>query len=140
MGATAPPGDSTASLQARHEPRWGPATAAAGRVNLDRTLRDPSLRATAIRLAERLRAGLRELGADVRGYGVIVPWVLGAETAALQAASLLRSRGVHAVAVRPPTVPEGTSRIRFAVTAAHTDEDVDRALAAVRETIACVGR
>ena len=117
-----------------------PAAAAAARGNLERSLRDPSLRATAVRLADRLRGGLRALGADVRGYGPIVPWVLGTESVALQVADLLRARGIHAVAVRPPTVPDGTSRIRFAVTARHTEEDVDRALAAVREAIACVGR
>ena len=50
--------------------------------------------------------------------------------------SLLRDRlrdlGVLAKPIRPPTVPAGTSRLRFALTAAHTAEHIDRALAALR--------
>lgn len=111
-----------------------PAVAAAARANFERALRDPSLRATAIALGDRLRDGLRALGADVRGHGPIVPWVLGTEAAALQVAAALREQGIHAVAIRPPTVPAGSSRIRFALTARHAEQDVDRALAAAART------
>ena len=111
-----------------------PAVAAAARANFERALSDPSLRATAVALGDRLRAGLRGLGADVRGHGPIVPWVLGTEAAALQVAAALREQGVHAVAIRPPTVPVGSSRIRFALTARHTEQDVDRAIAAAART------
>ena len=117
-----------------------PASVAVARLNFERAVHDPTLRRTAIRLADRFRDTLRSLGADVRGHGPIVPWVVGPEPKALEAGALLRHRGVHAVAVRPPTVPEGTSRIRFALTARHTDRDVDQAVTAVRETIACLGR
>jgi 8-amino-7-oxononanoate synthase len=117
-----------------------PALAAAARANVERAVRDPGLRARAIARAEQFRAGIRALGADVRGYGPIVPWVLGSEAAALRAAAAMRSRDVHAVAVRPPTVPAGTSRVRFAFTARHEAADVERTVAAVGEAIRCAHR
>ncbi len=116
-----------------------PVVAAGARANLERSLRDPSLRERAIGHAERFRHALRQEGADVRGRGPIVPWIIGAEGDALRVAGELQRRGVHAVAIRPPTVPEGTSRIRFTFTARHTDDDVARAIDAARE-VACARR
>ncbi len=115
-----------------------PVVAAAARANFERSLRDDSLRARAIKHADRFRTEMHVLGADVRGHGPIVPWVIGTEARALQVAVRLRAANVHAVAVRPPTVPDYTSRIRFAFTARHTDEDVSRVLAASREALACL--
>jgi 8-amino-7-oxononanoate synthase len=54
----------------------------------------------------------------------IVPIVLGEDSAALEAAAQLRERGIHVPAIRPPTVPKGTSRLRVALSAAHTEESV----------------
>lgn len=54
----------------------------------------------------------------------IVPVILGSEYNALKAASILEKEGYLAIAIRPPTVPENTSRLRFAFSALHTDEDV----------------
>jgi 8-amino-7-oxononanoate synthase len=56
----------------------------------------------------------------------IVPLVLGEEKRALAAAAKLEKEGFLAVAIRPPTVPEGTSRLRFAFCALHEDEDIVR--------------
>jgi 8-amino-7-oxononanoate synthase len=50
----------------------------------------------------------------------ILPIVLGAESAALDAAKQLRDQGIHVPAIRPPTVAAGTSRLRVALSAAHT--------------------
>jgi len=47
---------------------------------------------------------------------------MGSVTATLQASKLLEGAGILGVAIRPPTVPQGLSRIRFAVSAAHTDD------------------
>ena len=111
-----------------------PVVAAAAYANVERAIADPSLRERAIRTATTFREALRDAGLDVRGHGPIVPWILGIEADALRVAATLRERGVHAVAIRPPTVPEGTSRIRFAFTARHSDEDVRRAVAAVLDS------
>ena len=49
----------------------------------------------------------------------------GCESAALRAAECLLRKGFHAPAIRPPTVPIGTSRVRIALSAAHSEEDID---------------
>jgi 8-amino-7-oxononanoate synthase len=61
----------------------------------------------------------------------IVPVVLGEEQAALDAADSLLARGLLVPAIRPPTVAPGTSRLRIALSAAHTDAQVDTLLAAL---------
>ncbi|MET0534522.1 MAG: 8-amino-7-oxononanoate synthase [Steroidobacter sp.] len=72
---------------------------------------------------ERLRARLRSLIDLVRpGHpSAIVPVVLGEDSAALSAAARLQEMGIHVPAIRPPTVPKGTSRLRVALSAAHTE-------------------
>jgi 8-amino-7-oxononanoate synthase len=55
----------------------------------------------------------------------IIPVVLGEEAVALAAAAALEERGLLVPAIRPPTVPPGTSRLRVALSAAHTDEQVE---------------
>jgi 8-amino-7-oxononanoate synthase len=54
----------------------------------------------------------------------IVPIVVGAERAALEASAALLSEGLFVPAIRPPTVPPGRSRLRVTLSAAHTDEEV----------------
>ncbi|WP_299008318.1 8-amino-7-oxononanoate synthase [uncultured Caulobacter sp.] len=69
----------------------------------------------------------------------IVPVVLGTADAALSASAALEAQGFLVVAIRPPTVPEGTARLRVAFNAAHDDADVIRladAIAALREASA----
>jgi 7-keto-8-aminopelargonate synthetase-like enzyme len=61
----------------------------------------------------------------------IVPIVLGDERRALDAADALLEQGLLVPAIRPPTVAPGTSRLRVALSAAHTEEDVDRLVAAL---------
>jgi 7-keto-8-aminopelargonate synthetase-like enzyme len=61
----------------------------------------------------------------------IVPVVLGPEDAALTAADALAAEGLLVPAIRPPTVAPGTSRLRVALSAAHTPEQVDRLAAAL---------
>ena len=61
----------------------------------------------------------------------IIPLVLGSEQAALQASATLLERGLWVPAIRPPTVPVGTSRLRVTLSAAHTDEDVTHLLDAL---------
>lgn len=78
---------------------------------------------------DRLRARLAELGIDTLASTTqIVPAVLGSEEAALAAQRRLEERGVLAIAIRPPTVPEGASRLRFALSSAHAEADFEALL------------
>lgn len=61
----------------------------------------------------------------------IVPVVLGDERTAVAASEALRAAGLLVPAIRPPTVPPGTSRLRITVSAAHSDADVDRLITAL---------
>jgi 8-amino-7-oxononanoate synthase len=89
-------------------------------------------RSALLRQAESFRARLVELDFDTRGSTTqIVPVVVGENERALAFARALEERGVLAVAIRPPTVPAGTARIRFSLTSAHTAEHLDSALAAI---------
>ena len=87
------------------------------------------------RLRARVWGHARRLG-DALGIPVtspIVPLVLGGEREALAASGFLLDRGLHVPAIRPPTVPRGTSRLRVSLSAAHSDEDVGRLIEALRE-------
>lgn len=84
-----------------------------------------------IALAE-LRAQLvGELGL-AEGVGAIVPIVLGADAAAVSAASALEQHGFWVPAIRPPTVGEGTARLRVTLSAIHTGAQVAALTAALR--------
>ena len=65
----------------------------------------------------------------------IVPVILGDEASALAAAAELAEHGLLVPAIRPPTVPPGTSRLRIALSAAHTDADIDRLLHALGDKV-----
>ena len=65
----------------------------------------------------------------------IIPVVLGDERRALAASAALLDRGLLVPAIRPPTVAPGTSRLRIALSAAHTDEQVTLLADALRETV-----
>ncbi|HZL60000.1 MAG TPA: aminotransferase class I/II-fold pyridoxal phosphate-dependent enzyme [Stellaceae bacterium] len=65
----------------------------------------------------------------------IVPIVLGAAARALAAAKLLEDEGYLAIAIRPPTVAEGTARLRLAFTAAHQAADIANLAALIRDRI-----
>ncbi len=63
----------------------------------------------------------------------IVPVVLGTEDGALAASAALLDRGLWVPAIRPPTVPPGTARLRVTLSAAHTDGEVTRLITALAE-------
>ena len=78
---------------------------------------------------ERFVAGLTSLGLNSgESETPIVPIMLGDPAKACKAAEKLFERGIYAVAIRPPTVPEGASMIRMTLMATHTDQDIDKAL------------
>ncbi len=72
----------------------------------------------------RLRSGLAQLDLPTSGEDHIVPVVVGPR--ALDMAEGLLQRGIYAPAIRWPTVPKGQERVRLTVSAAHTEEQLDR--------------
>ena len=110
-----------------------PPTVAAALEGLRIAVAEPWRRRRAVQLAQRLAAGLR--GAS-QPFACVVPVIMGSVEAALDAADELRRQGIHVVAIRPPSVPEGTARLRFATSAAHTDEDVTAAIWALQAVMA----
>ena len=86
-------------------------------------------RAHVASLASRFRDGANALGLDTGGSSTqIVPVILGTPEAALAMSGELRRGGFWGAAIRPPTVPNGTARLRLAFTAAHEASDADRLL------------
>ena len=77
-------------------------------------------------LVERVGGGDRRggSGAPARPSSPIIPVILGTERRALEASAALLAQGLWVPAIRPPTVPAGTSRLRVTVSAAHTDDQV----------------
>ncbi|HUC50003.1 MAG TPA: 8-amino-7-oxononanoate synthase [Xanthobacteraceae bacterium] len=65
----------------------------------------------------------------------IVPVIVGETESALSASELLRDEGFLVVAIRPPTVPAGTARLRFAFTAQHPESEIERLAEIVRQRV-----
>jgi 8-amino-7-oxononanoate synthase len=81
--------------------------------------------------------GVQALGFDTfHSASPIVPLRIGADGPAVEAAAALAAAGVYAPAIRPPTVPAGTARIRTSILATHTAEDLALALSAVERVAA----
>ena len=105
-----------------------PASIAAALAALDIIERDPELCDRPVALAKRFcaAAGLPE------PVSPIVPIILGSADAALEASARLRKEGFLVTAIRPPTVPRGTARLRITFCAAHHEPDIDRLASLVR--------
>ena len=121
-----------------------PAVAAATRAALRVLNEEPWRRERVLGHVARFRReaaalGLRLLASDTP----IQPVVLGSEDAAMAASDSLRKRGLWVPAIRPPTVPKGSSRLRITFSAAHDDDDVERLLEGLaglaRQTPGCDG-
>jgi 8-amino-7-oxononanoate synthase len=110
-----------------------PAVAAATRAAL-RVMQDESWRrARVLGLARTFAVAARDLGLDVMpSLTPIQPIVLGSESAALAASRALIEQGLWVPAIRPPTVPTGSSRLRVTFSAAHSDQEVARLVEALR--------
>ncbi|MEJ2435336.1 MAG: aminotransferase class I/II-fold pyridoxal phosphate-dependent enzyme, partial [Pseudolabrys sp.] len=93
-------------------------------------------------LIGRLRTGLAALDLPSRGLYLmdspspIQPLVLGSAERALAASDALAARGILVTAIRPPTVPEGTARLRITLSAAHDEAHVDRLLESLVQVLA----
>lgn len=98
---------------------------------LDLIAGDPALCAAPLANANRFTASLGLPAAE----SPIVPILLGTAARALAAQAMLEREGFLVAAIRPPTVPDGTARLRFAFTAGHRADDIDRLATLVRERI-----
>ena len=105
-----------------------PSVIAAASAALDVIERDPAYAAEPLRKARLFARALNLPEAQ----SAIVPMIVGETNAALAASELLRDEGFLVVAIRPPTVPAGTARLRFAFTAQHADTDIARLADVVR--------
>jgi 8-amino-7-oxononanoate synthase len=108
-----------------------PAVVAAAIAALELIERDPAYAAEPLRKARLFTRALNLPEAQ----SAIVPVIVGNAAAALAASNLLRENGFLVVAIRPPTVPAGTARLRFAFTAQHDDGDIARLAEIVRQQV-----
>ncbi len=100
----------------------------------------PDLGERLLARAKRFRSALQDLGFDTgRSTSQIIPLMLGDNQCALAFSRALKDKGILAVAVRPPTVPAGTARLRLSVTLAHTDADLEQAAGLLAETARTLG-
>jgi 8-amino-7-oxononanoate synthase len=112
-----------------------PRLARASLAALERAQRAAPERESLASRAKHLRAGLKKLGLEPLGHGPIVPVIFGAEGEALRVAQGLAAEGIHAQAIRPPTVPAGTARIRLTVRASDTVPELDALLGALARLV-----
>jgi 8-amino-7-oxononanoate synthase len=111
-----------------------PASAAAALAALDVLEAEPDRPARAQRHAERVRRELRAMGYDCGASATpIVPVFVGNELATIELWKALIDRGVYTNPVLPPGVPPGRSMLRTSYMATHTDEQIDRVIAAFRD-------
>jgi 8-amino-7-oxononanoate synthase len=111
-----------------------PAVCAVGIAAIGVVTRSPELKKALLAKSDRLRRGLNGLGFDtMRGSYHIIPLLVGEADAAAAFSSRLFQKNVLAPAIRPPTVPRGTSRLRLTLMATHSDADIDCLLSACAE-------
>ena len=80
-------------------------------------------------LIQHFKNGAKALGLPLKPSDTAIqPVIVGEAAAALQRAERLQEQGLYVVPIRPPTVPEGTARLRISLTAAHTEDHIDRLL------------
>lgn len=111
-----------------------PAIAAAAAAALTVMEREPSGQQRVREIAGCVRKKLTATGWQIpAGESPIIPLVMGSESAAVESANRLMSRDLLVLAIRPPTVPHGTSRLRITLSSGHTDQEIDTLLDAVAD-------
>jgi len=119
-----------------------PPVAAALEASLSVIESEPWRRGQLLSRARYLRERLRDAGIAVaQGDSQIVPVILGDNSRAVEVAGMLQRQGFDVRAIRPPTVPPGTARLRLSVNAGLSEELIDRFVAAwacaLQETVQC---
>lgn len=114
-----------------------PAVAAGAQAAIEVMASEPARQQRVRMLAVRVRQALAGAGMNIpAGDSPIIPVVLGGERRAMEAAVRLQRAGILIVAVRPPTVPRGTSRLRVTLSCEHSDEEVHRLIESLRAVAA----
>lgn len=117
-----------------------PAVAAATRQSLRTIKAEPWRREHLHRLIQRFRGGAQALGLQLMDSPTAIqPILIGSDSLALDYSQALRQRGFWVSAIRPPTVPEGSARLRVTLSAAHSDAQVDGLLQALSQVHAELG-
>ena len=121
-----------------------PAGAAVSLAALDIVRTEPQRRSTLMERAAWLRDSLGRAGFDVANHPTqIVSLILGEPRTATTFSDRLMERGIFVAAIRPPTVPAGTSRLRISLMATHTRDDLEFAVSeitAVGRELGVIGR
>ena len=111
-----------------------PALAAATRASLALARREEWRRVRLRELIQRFRQGAAQLGLPLMPSTTpIQPLLAGSAERALAWSQALEARGILVTAIRPPTVPEGSARLRVTLCALHSDQDLEALLAALAE-------
>jgi 8-amino-7-oxononanoate synthase len=109
-----------------------PASVGAALAALEIVRTTPELGPTLLARAKRFCRRLRGLGLNVMpAESQIIPLLIGDNATTLRLSARLKASGILAMAIREPTVPRGTARIRLSVTLAHSDEDLEQAAAMI---------
>lgn len=85
-----------------------------------------------LHISQKLKQALVSKGYNCPSVSHIVPMIVGASEDTICKAEELQRKGFYALPVRPPTVPEGTSRIRFSLTADITENEIDKLIEMIR--------
>lgn len=111
-----------------------PAVAEAVLTSLELIAAGDERRAHLVRLVEQLRTGVAGLPWTLSPSSTPVqPLIVGENEAVLALSDALRARGILVPAIRPPTVPAGSARLRISLSAAHTADDIDALVHALRD-------
>jgi 8-amino-7-oxononanoate synthase len=111
-----------------------PALASAVLASLQLIANGDELRGYLQRLIAQLRSGLHDLPWSLMSSATAIqPLLIGDNQAALDLSNALRERAIWVAAIRPPTVPQGTARLRITLSAAHSTVDVTRLIETLHE-------
>jgi glycine C-acetyltransferase/8-amino-7-oxononanoate synthase len=111
-----------------------PALAAAAQTALQLIQQEPDRRDRLWKNREYMYQGLMAMGCHLTNtQSPILPIIVNDPELAMEMSQQLRKKGIFIPAIRPPTVPKGTSRLRVTVTAEHSVEQIDSALEAIQQ-------
>lgn len=113
-----------------------PAICAAAIAAIDVMQKEPWRRKKVVQNAAVVREALNKQGFDtLKSSTQIIPVVIGDAEKTMAVSRKLLTRGLFVQGIRPPTVPENSSRLRLTVTAGHTDEDIEFAIKTLKEVL-----